>query len=118
MNTSNNKVPEDTFVLPVPVCNLKNDKFIIPESINKLWIDVGTSFNCPNGTQFLKRNKDAFVIAVEPNPQMYFTIPSLYYLRQNKWLIDNEHPSALREKNTRIKNQKRQIDKYLMIPKK
>lgn len=109
MNTSNNKAPEDTFILPVPVCNLKNDKFIIPESINKLWIDVGTSFNCPNGTQFLKRNKDAFVIAVEPNPQMYFTIPSLYYLRQNKWLIDNEHPSALIEKNKRIKNHKRQI---------
>ena len=100
---------EDTFVLPLPICNLKNDKFIIPQSINKLWIDVGTSINCPNGTQFLIRNKDGFVIGIEPNPQMYFTIPSMHYLRENKWLIDNKHPSALIEKNKRIKNQKRQI---------
>ena len=36
---------EDTFVLPLPICNLKNDKFIIPQSINNLWIDVGTSIH-------------------------------------------------------------------------
>ena len=100
---------KNTFILPVPIVNLENNKFVIPKFINKLWIDVGTSINCPNGTQFLKRNFDGFVFGIEPNPQMYFTIPSMYYLRQNKWLIDNKHPSAIQEKNKRIQKQKRQI---------
>lgn len=109
INDLDDEYNKNNFVLPVPICKLKDEKFIIPEFINKIWIDVGTSINCPNGTQFLKRNNDGFVIGVEPNPQMYFTIPSLYFIRQNKWLVDNKHPSAEIEKNKRIKNQKRQI---------
>lgn len=100
---------DNSLTIPLNICNLNNNKFIIPKNCEKLWFDIGTSINSPNGVQFLKRNKNGFVIGFEPNPQMYFTIYSMYYINQNKWLVDNNHPSALIEKNKRIKNQKRQI---------
>ena len=96
--------------IPLPICNLDcNGKFIIPNTCDKIWFDIGTSINSPNGVQFLKRNKNGFVLGFEPNPQMYFTIYSTYYFNKNKWLVDKQHPTAEIEVNKRIKNQKRQI---------
>ena len=96
----------DYFNINLPIFKLKDNKIIIPDSCNKIWIDVGTSVNCPNGTNFLRRNKDGFVLGFEPNPKSYFTIYSLYYINQNKWLIDNNHPTAKIEMDKRKKNTK------------
>lgn len=95
--------------LPLPICPLKDGKFIIPKTCDKLWLDIGTSHNCPNGVQFLKRNKNGFVIGVDPNPRMYFTMYSMYLINKQKWLCDGEHPSGKKESDKRIKHQKRQI---------
>lgn len=100
---------DDYLTINLPICKLDNNKFNIPETCDRIWFDVGTSINSPNGVQFLKRNKNGFVIGFEPNPRMYFTIYSMYYINQNKWLIDKNHPSALLEKKKREQNQKRQI---------
>ncbi len=120
---------DDYLFINLPICKLKENKFNIPESCDKIWFDVGTSINSPNGTQFLKRHKNGFVIGFEPNPRMYFTIYSMYFMNENKWLIDKEHDTAKSEKEKR-KNQKRQIfndteefinkddymKRYLLIP--
>ena len=46
----------------LPICKLNDGKFMIPESCDRIWFDIGTSINSPNGVQFLKRNKNGFVI--------------------------------------------------------
>ena len=100
---------EDYLSIKLPICKLKKKKFIIPETCDKIWFDVGTSINSPNGVQFLKRNKNGFVVGFEPNPRMYFTIYSMYYMNENKWLLDRNHETAKIEKKKRITHQKRQI---------
>ena len=99
----------DYLSINLPICKLDNNKFKIPKTCNRLWLDVGTSLNSPNSAQFLKRQKNGFVIGFEPNPRMYFTIYSMYYINQNKWLIDKHHPTALIEREKRKKYQRRQI---------
>lgn len=95
--------------IDLPICPLSDGKFKIPETINRIWLDVGTSLNSPNGAQYLKRHEDGFVIGFECNPQMYFSIYSMYYINKNKWLVDKDHPSAKIESEKRIKNQKYSI---------
>ena len=77
-----------------------------------------------------KRNKNGCVIGLEPNPRMYFTIYAMYFMNENKWLLDNKHETAEIEKQKRIKNQKRQLfndteefikkedymNRYILIP--
>jgi FkbM family methyltransferase len=121
---------EDYLTINLPICKLKNNKFNIPETCDRIWFDVGTSINSPNGVQFLKRHKNGFVVGFEPNPRMYFTIYSMYFMNQNKWLLDRTHKTAKIEKDKRINSQKRQIfndteefinkddymKRYLLIP--
>jgi len=121
---------DDYLTINLPICKLKNNKFNIPETCDKIWFDVGTSINSPNGVQFLKRNKNGFVVGFEPNPRMYFTIYSMYYMNENKWLLDGNHETAKVERDKRIKKQTRQIfndteefiskddcmKRYLLIP--
>ena len=99
---------EDSLTIPLNICNLYNNKFIIPKIVKNYGL-IWEHLLIVQMVQFLKRNKNGFVIGFEPNPQMYFTIYSMYYINQNKWLVDNNHSTALIEKNKRIKNQKRQI---------
>lgn len=54
----------------------------------------------------------------------------MYYINENKWLVDKQHPTAKIERDKRIKNQKRQIfndteefigkddfiNRYILIP--
>tara|TARA_R110002074_G_scaffold309006_2_gene479739 strand:- start:248 stop:1012 length:765 start_codon:yes stop_codon:yes gene_type:complete len=121
---------DDYLSFNLPICKLDNGKFIIPKTCDRIWFDVGTSINSPNGVQFLKRNENGFVVGFEPNPRMYFTIYSMYYMNENKWLLDNKHETAQIEEKKRIKKQKRQIfndteefikkedymNRYILIP--
>lgn len=66
----------------------------------------------------------------EPNPKSYFTIYSLYYINQNKWLVDNEHKTAEIERNKRQTNPKLKLfnnteefinrkdfmDRFILVP--
>lgn len=120
----------DYLYLNLPICKLKNNKFNIPNHIDKIWIDVGTSFNSPNSIQFLNRNKNGFVIGFEPDPNNYITQYAIHNFKKNLWLLNNEDESALKEKTKRQVNQKRDIfnnteeyletnsymNKYILIP--
>jgi FkbM family methyltransferase len=120
----------DYLFLNLPICKLKNNKFNIPNNVNKIWIDVGTSFNSPNSIQFLNRNSNGFVIGFEPDPNNYITQYSIHNFKKNLWLLNNEDESALKEKTKRQLSQKRDIfnnteeyletnsymNKYILIP--
>ena len=116
--------------LNLPICKLKNNKFNIPNNINKIWIDVGTSFNSPNSIHFLNRNKNGFVIGFEPDPNNYITQYAIHNFKKNLWLLNNNDISAIEEQKKRELNQKRNIfsnteevldtnsymNKYILIP--
>ena len=120
----------DYLYLNLPICKLKNNKFNIPNHIDKIWIDVGTSFNSPNSIQFLNRNKNGFVIGFEPDPNNYITQYAIHNFKKNLWLLNNKDISAIQEQQKREKNQKRNIfnnteefldinsymNKYILIP--
>jgi FkbM family methyltransferase len=45
------------------------DYSLIPESIKRIKIDVGLSYNVPHAQNWLSREKDLFVLGFEPDPE-------------------------------------------------
>ena len=86
--------------------------FRIPDTKERIMLDVGLSFNAPNSVQLLKRSPDYFVIGFEPSPSTYFSIFSYHLLKDNPWILglNQESIDVERDSRRRISN----LDNYFL----
>ena len=71
----------------------ENEKIVVPKELDRVLIDIGTSYNAPHCQVWTEETEDVCVFAFEPNP---FNIECI---KSGKWLKSScQHPLQLNPK--------------------